>query len=228
MYCSKCGKEVSDNANFCFLCGTKILHHITTDNQDEQSEKVMCEPETAVPETGGEITAVKAMNEAVVENNAESVAVPYCFGVQAEQADGSSKKKGNKTAIIVIASIVVAVVFVSSIIGGVYHIVGTNKLKKELLRDWTRVEGSAGSYYTLELDFSEDRIEYNFDSGFAFLDSTLATYDYKVVSPNKIKVEYGLVEVEIKVEFDDDKEMMTFTPALTSPDKEENWFHFDE
>lgn len=224
MYCSECGKEVSDNANFCFLCGTKILHPVTADNQSGRDEQVMSEPETAVSETGGAITAEKT----VIENNAESVAMPYCFGVQAEQADGSSKKKGNKTAIIVIASIVVAVVFVSSIIGGVYHIVGTNKLKKELLRDWTRVEGSAGSYYTLELDFSEDRIEYNFDSGFAFLDSTLATYDYKVVSPNKIKVEYGLVEVEIKVEFDDDKEMMTFTPALTSPDKEENWFHFDE
>lgn len=212
MYCSKCGKEVCDNMNFCSACGAKILH-----------------PVTPVQDVKADETEIKS--EALVENadevNNNGSAVPYYSNAEPYGQVPVAKKSGNKTAVIVIASVVAAVIVLAVAISGVVRFVGTNNLKKELLRDWSRTESSGGSYYTLELDFSEDKIEYNFNSSYAFLDSTIATYDYEVVSPNKIVVDYGVADVEIEVEFDDEKEMMIFTPALTSTDSSEYWYNFD-
>ena len=221
MYCSKCGKEVADNMNFCSACGAKILHPITPDGEVKADE-------------------TKINSETLAENTDEARncgTVPYYSNaVPAEQVPvelapvGQApvvKKSGKKTALIVVASVVAFAVVLTVIISGLVRVVGTNNLKKELLRDWSRTESSDGSFYTLELDFSEEQIDYNFSSSFAFLDSTLATYDYEVVSPNKIVVDYGISEVEIKVEFDDEKEMMIFTPALTSTDSSEYWYNFD-
>lgn len=100
--------------------------------------------------------------------------------------------------------------------------IGKSSLSNNLLRDWTRVEtGDNGSMYELELDFSIDKIEYNFISGYSWLNSTIADYEYKIVSPSKIKIK----DKTYKIEFNEDKTMMTITPALTSTDDSENWFN---
>ena len=45
---------------------------------------------------------------------------------------------------------------------------------------------------------------------------------------NKIKVNrFGNNWETVEIEFNDDKTMMTVTPALTSVDDEEQWFHID-
>ena len=67
--------------------------------------------------------------------------------------------------------------------------IGKSNLENHLLRDWSRVEtGDSGTLYKVELDFSKDKIDYNFISSYAFLNSTLTTFEYKVVSPSKIKI----------------------------------------
>ena len=74
----------------------------------------------------------------------------------------------------------------------VFHTVQTSKLKKELMRGWSRLEGDSGSYIDCILDFSDDEIEYRLETGYSWMDTTVATYDYKVISGNKIKVlRYG-------------------------------------
>ena len=75
----------------------------------------------------------------------------------------------------------------------------------------------------MELDFSKDKIEYNFISGYSWLNSTIADYDYKIISPSKIKIKGKTY----KIEFNEDKTMMTITPALTSADSSEDWFNVD-
>ncbi len=131
----------------------------------------------------------------------------------------AKKKDSNKKAII-IAAVCVAFVIVCGLI---ISQVGKASLKKELMRDWSRVESNDGSYYTLELDFSEDEIEYDFNS--SYFDKNIYTYEYKVVSRNKIKIEdYDEV---FEIEFNDDKTMMIVTPAITSSDSSENWFNFE-
>lgn len=97
------------------------------------------------------------------------------------------------------------------------------ELQQELLRDWVRYED-----LTLILDFSEDEIEYQLETGFSYLDTTVATFDYKVISGNKIKVKRFDGEPEIfTIEFDEEKEMMIVTPAIVSTDSTEYWFNFE-
>lgn len=126
-----------------------------------------------------------------------------------------------------IFSIVGAIVTVFLIVFVVNSIQASN-LKKQLMRDWEKVEGDKGSYIICILDFSDDEIEYRVETGYRWMDTTIATYDYKVVSGNKIKVNrFGNDWETVEIEFNDDKTMMTVTPALTSVDDEEQWFHID-
>lgn len=102
--------------------------------------------------------------------------------------------------------------------------IGKSNLSSELLRDWSRVEtGEKGSMYTVELDFSKNTIEYKFISTYSWLNTTIATYEYKVISPNKIKIK----DKTYTIKFGSDKTTMTITPSLTSVDDNETWYNHD-
>ena len=99
------------------------------------------------------------------------------------------------------------------------------KLQEELLRGWSRVEQDDDTYYELELDFSEDSVDYNFHSKFAWLDTTIITLEYKVISGNRIKIlDY---DKEFQIEFNEDRTCFKVTPSLTNSDAYEFWYHFD-
>lgn len=135
-------------------------------------------------------------------------------------SESEAKPRGTKKNIAIIAACAVLVV-------GVWLIVNQARkanLREQLMRDWSRVENSNGTYYTLELDFSDDSIEYNFDS--YFIDRTIETYSYEVISGNRIRIDDR--DTLYTIEFNDDKTMMTITPAITSSDASENWFHHDD
>ncbi len=119
---------------------------------------------------------------------------------------------------------VVAVLLVLFIV----NTVQASNLKKELMRDWQTVEGEDGVYILRVLDFSEDEIEYKLETAYAWLNRNVATYEYKVIRGSKMKVKiYGDNWETVTVEFNDDKTMMTVSPALTSGDAEERWYNFD-
>ncbi len=134
-----------------------------------------------------------------------------------------TKPKKKPIAVIIAISAVLTCAVLGVAIWLTVSAVGKENLRNELMRDWSRVEEDNGSYYTLVLDFSEDEIEYDFDS--LYVDTNIATYKYTVVSSNQFKVD-GRSTV-YTVEFNDDKEMMTVTPALTSTDDYEYWFNFN-
>lgn len=122
--------------------------------------------------------------------------------------------------IIIPCIIVIIIVLVYCIVFNI----GKNNLSNELIKDWSRVEtGDSGTLYQLQLDFSSDKIEYKFISSYSWLNTTISTYDYKVVSPSKIKVKDKIY----KIDFNDKKTMMTITPALTSTDNEESWYNYN-
>lgn len=130
----------------------------------------------------------------------------------------------NKRNIGISVGVVIGILAIIFIINSVQ----ASNLKKELERDWAKVEGDDGAYILCVLDFSDDEIEYRLETGYAWMDTTVATYDYKVVSGNKIKVlRYGDDWETITVEFNDDKTMMTVKPALTSIEDKEYWFNLD-
>ena len=134
----------------------------------------------------------------------------------------TAKTDPNRTRKIVIIASVCVVLIASLWLLSIYT--AKESLKKELMRDWSRVESGNGTYYTLELDFSEDEIEYNFDS--FYYDANIANCDYEVVSGNQIRVNGGAELYTI--EFNSDRTMMTITPALTSTASSEHWFHFED
>lgn len=134
------------------------------------------------------------------------------------------KRRNKKLAAIIIA---MAAVFLIAAIGiGAWQITGRIQLKEDLMRDWSSTESKDGVYYKRVLDFSEDEIKYKFKS--SMLDSTMATYSYKVVSPHKIKVYWSSGPTEIvMIEFDEGKQIMQMTPALTQSASHEFWYDFD-
>lgn len=122
--------------------------------------------------------------------------------------------------IIIIISIILLIVL---IVIGYLHF-EKQELKKMLLKDWERVEeGSYGSYYTLELDFSETTIEYNFNSTYSWLDTTLKKYNYKIINSHQLEIDNETYEIE----FNEDKTMMIMTPSLTDSNTKEYWFNIN-
>lgn len=150
----------------------------------------------------------------------------YCVNcgdkILKEIVEPQTKKKlsGIKKIVVIFAVCLVIVVGAWLLITQI----GKANLQKQLMKDWETVEVNDGSYYTLVLDFSEDEIEYSFES--FYFDTTIATYKYNVISGNKFKVDSR--DTVYTVEFNDDKSMMTITPALTSTDSSENWFCLDD
>lgn len=123
--------------------------------------------------------------------------------------------------------IIIGIVLLFVIVGFAINAIRISTLKKELMRDWQNIEGENGSYILCILDFSEDEIKYRIETGYSWMNMTIGTYEYKVINGNTIKVkQYGEWE-NITVKFNDDKTMMTLTPALTSVDDEEEWFNLD-
>jgi len=123
--------------------------------------------------------------------------------------------------------IVIGIVLLFVIAVFAVNAIRISNLKKELMRDWQNVEGENSSYILCVLDFSEDEIEYRVETGYSWMDTTIGTYEYKVINGNTIKVkQYGEWE-KITVKFNDDKTIMTLTPALTSADDKEEWFDLD-
>ncbi|MBE6729321.1 MAG: zinc ribbon domain-containing protein [Ruminococcaceae bacterium] len=188
MFCSKCGKSISENVNFCHSCGQ------------------------AVPSLSKAEEQTATLNDVPIENTEPVYAIPvYATPV---------KPKNSKPLIIgIIAAACTIIIAVVAILAS--SLFGSISLRKQLLRDWQRVENSSSTYYTLKLDFDDNEIEYIFDGN--YVDDEIATYRYEVVGKNKIKINGSKI---ITVEFNDEKTMMTFTPALTSTDSSENWFNF--
>lgn len=130
----------------------------------------------------------------------------------------------NKKKIGVLVAVVLGIIAILLVVNALQ----ASKLKEELKRDWSTVEGEDGAYILCILDFSDDEIEYRLETGYSWMDTTVATFDYKVISGNKIKVlRYGDNWETFTIEFNEDKTMMIVRPALTSIEDKEYWFNID-
>jgi uncharacterized membrane protein (Fun14 family) len=160
-------------------------------------------------------------NASLVENDNNQTVVYASQKVQETlvgQAQVQKKKKSLK-----VIGIVVAVVVILIAVFTVKEVQKAN-LKKELLRDWMYLEDKIIKV----LDFSDDKIIYRIETGYSWIDTTIATCDYKVVSGNKIKIKrYGNDYITYSIKFNDNKKMLIVTPAITSTDAKEYWFNFD-
>ena len=137
------------------------------------------------------------------------------------QIDLEAKRKRNKV-IFALLAVIVAVILAIVAVNYYKDEMAKDQLQSQLLRDWERVESGESIIYTLELDFSDGTIDYNFV--YYGDEDLIETMSYEVISGNKIKID-GIVH---EISFSEDKEMMIVSPAITSPDTTEYWFHFED
>lgn len=155
------------------------------------------------------------------ENRTEQVLVYASQKVEESVSESPVARKKPSKKVTGIVGVVVAILVIVFAVNEVQK----SNLKKELLRDWL----DADSSIIKVLDFSNGEVEYRLETGYSWMDTTLGTYDYKVVSGNKIKIKrYSDNYETFTIEFNDEKSMMMVTPAITSTDTKENWFNIDE
>lgn len=217
--CPACGEKVSENALFCSKCGTKITGGIgNSEGENADTESIAAgnaDMESTAAENGD---MEKEAAENAAAENMENQNIMEEGAVKEEKSDEA--QKSNKKGIIIGAVSVAAVILLALIV----NTIQASNLKKELLRDWRVYEKSGSSYVELILDFSENEIDYRIETGYSWIDTTIATIEYKVISGNKIKVKRYDDEWEtIEIEFDDDKSVMRVSPAITEAKSEEYW-----
>lgn len=120
---------------------------------------------------------------------------------------------------IIVIFIVGALVIFPRLLGA-----GTNDTLTQGNGEWHDYDN--GIIRVLDFDKEDKTITYRLEViGYSWLDSDIATFDYKVVGPNKIKVKMKADDYRVyKLKFDDEKEYMTITPALTSTDSSESFY----
>lgn len=139
--------------------------------------------------------------------------------IESISSDNPNKKKMSKNMLLILSGVAVLSVIIMVVFG-----IQKNNLKKELQKDWLDTDGTILKV----LEFSDDEVEYRLETGYGWLDTTLFTEKYKVVSGNKIKVQiFGENWETYAIEFNDDKTVMTISPAMTSTDESENWYYID-
>lgn len=139
--------------------------------------------------------------------------------IESISSDNPNKKKMSKNMVLILSGVAVLSVIIMVVFG-----IQKNNLKKELQKDWLDTDGTILKV----LEFSDDEVEYRLETGYGWLDTTLFTEKYKVVSGNKIKVQmFGENWETYAIEFNDDKTVMTIFPAMTSTDESENWYYID-
>ena len=71
-------------------------------------------------------------------------------------------------------------------------------------------------------------MEYRLETGYRWMDTSLGTYEWKPISGNKIKIKrFGDKFETFTVELNDDKDVLKISPAITSTDSSETWYHID-
>ncbi len=101
---------------------------------------------------------------------------------------------------------------------------GKANLKKDLVKTWY----ASGESIIKVLDISDDEVEYRLETGYSWMDTTLGTYEWKVISKNKIEMKHsGGSSETYTVELNDDKDVLKISPAITSVDSSETWYYID-
>lgn len=130
--------------------------------------------------------------------------------------DNINKKKSTTVIKIVVAVVVLvfAVAFISN------NIAKAN-LKKALVKEWKKTDGTI----ILVLDIQDEKIDYRFETGYAWMDITAATFEWKPVSGNKIKIKIAGEYKIYKVKFNRSKDVLYIYPAVTSVGEQEVWYY---
>lgn len=144
---------------------------------------------------------------------------PAVCPTQSVQMSPPQKSQSTKTIIIFIIA-VISVLFVA--ISAFFITAGVRKaaLENDIQKEWKATDGSIIQV----LEFNDGVVQYRLETGYYWLDTTLFTSNYEVINGNKIIIEH-FYDKAYTVKFNDDKTVMTITPAVTSTDSVETWYY---
>ena len=157
---------------------------------------------------------------AKLDEESKGQQIVYASQKELEPTAGSKVvKKASKKIIFGIVAVVCIAVITLAING-----ISKANLKKALVKEWCDVDGSIIKV----LDIDSDEMEYRLETGYSWMDTTLGTYDWKPISKNKIKIKRFGDKYEVyTVELNADKDVLKISPAITSTDDSETWYHID-
>lgn len=142
-----------------------------------------------------------------------------------EKEDVSLNENKKSTALLKKIMIVLGIAVIIIVVILVINESRKASLRNKLNQKWYE---SSGSILKV-LEFSEDEIEYRLETGYSWLDTSVGTYEYKVVGSNKIKVErVDEIFETYTIEFNDEGTVMTITPSFTNTDKSEKWYELND
>lgn len=163
------------------------------------------------PKCGAELITNESDNDQAVvyaSQNAE----------MSDVTENTQKKTRKKLIVSCVAAICVIAIFF------IVRETGKANLRKDLVKEWCATSDSIIKV----LDISEDEIEYRLETGYRWMDTTLGTYEWKVVSRNKIEMKHsGGSSETYTIELNEDKDVLRISPAVTSTDSSETWFYID-
>lgn len=163
----------------------------------------------------------------VVDGSTEEQAIVYALQKEEESTQAEKtpfyKKIPKKAKIGIVAVVCVAVVCVV-VLFLIVNAVNRASLKKVLTKEWYYTDGTIIKV----LDIDDDEMEYRLETGYSWMDTSMDTYKWKPVGRNKIKINIYKDSYEtFTIEFNDDKTSFKISPAITSTDDSERWYHID-
>lgn len=229
MKCPKCG-EVFDDKTICPNCNEPLT--------DENIETAGKEPAEEVKPQAENASETKSEGESAESAAAETEAKPEQEIKPAKKAvkPAADKKHFNvkKTASGLITvfknlsplkkaiACACAALAVFLIVFGIWYAAGVSSTKKTLMQDWVLVEQN-NNVYIRTLVFEKDKAEFCFESRFAWLNNTIAVYEYKVVFPSRVNFKTDGFSKTVKIDFSEDKQSFTITPALSGDDESQTF-----
>lgn len=145
------------------------------------------------------------------------------YASQKESEESSEQKKIGKK---IPKGVWIGFATIVCVIAIFYIVNGINQanLKKALVKEWYDADDSIIKV----LDIDDNEMEYRLETGYRWLDTSLGTYEWKPISGNKIKIKrFGDKYETFTVELNDDKDVLKISPAITSTDSSETWYHID-
>lgn len=226
MICPICNAEFSDDLEICPVCGRSASKN---ERLYQTAMNLMNRCHTALGYRGiaavfDEISDYQDAQEKAEECLARTSQLANTVDAaevktSPVESPSETRRRSRKTASIVGVVICMALLLsIAATIGNTY------RMKKVLVREWYALDDSIIKV----LDIRDEEIEYRLETGISWLDTTVATFDWKPGFGNKIKVKLVGDYSTYRIKLNNEGTILTVYPAITSPDSYETWYYIDD
>lgn len=217
MLCKNCNCEIPDESRFCLNCGANVR---------EEAESIKEDIEEKIEDTAEEINEEVSAEDCA--DKEDSTYSSYAYSYTADGADAqiliydeeTAKKHKRRKLHALLFCAAAAVVIIAFTV--TMHITGSARLEKTLRGVWT-CQGNDLFMTTSVMSVDDETLSIDNTFSSFFSSGVTGTFEYKVVSPSKIKLYADGESVTLNVRFNDERTKMQITPSLTSKSGYDIW-----